>query len=79
MVIENMEIKHECSPEHLCMVTVRLKSDKETDEDCKQQNRVKIERSRVGKKKNEVSTAYTAGITVAWPTAPCYPKQCAAP
>ena len=35
MAIENEELMHECSPEHLRMGTARWKEDKETEEEGK--------------------------------------------
>ena len=49
IAIKNGGIMHECFPKHLCMGTARMKEDKETEEKYKQ-NRVKMERSKVGTK-----------------------------
>ena len=35
MAIENVELKHECFPEHLCMGISRIKYDKGTEKECK--------------------------------------------
>ena len=48
MAIGNVELIHECLPKHLCMGTVTMKYDKETQEG---KNRgVSMERSKVGTK-----------------------------
>ena len=57
MVLENVELMHEYFPKHLYMGTVRLKKDKETEEEGKQK-RVKSERSTASKK---ISTVTIAG------------------
>ena len=44
MAIENVELMHENSPEHLSMLTARLKEGKETDRGMEE--RVKMERSK---------------------------------
>ena len=49
MAIGNRELMQECFPEHSRMGTVRMKKDKETDEEGKQRG-VSMERSKAGKK-----------------------------
>ena len=51
MEIENVELMHECSPEHLRMGTEILKSDKETEEEGMRKNG-KMEIGKVDQKKN---------------------------
>ena len=38
MAMKNVQFKHDCSLKHLCIGTVRLKYDKETEEEGKQQS-----------------------------------------
>ena len=50
MAIEKGEPVHECSPEHMCMGTARLKKNNETEEEGKK-NRINAEKSTADTKK----------------------------
>ena len=52
MAIENVELMQECSPERFFMETVRLKTDKKTEEEGKQK-RVKMKKRTVSTKKRK--------------------------
>ena len=61
MAIENVELMHECCPQHLPMGTARTKKDKETDGEGKQK-RVNGERSTAGRKKMSWRPTLNSGI-----------------